>query len=105
MGTCVYGISRVVGAECLLVLYGACLLLCILGGLLFRANRTRAARTRYVLGLLITAALADIGMFFLIFPGGEYRNYGIGSTFGALLFPALLAAAAAAITAYNSDTE
>ena len=105
MVTCLYGIGRVVGAECMAVLYGACLLLCILCGFLFRCNRAPKNRKRFLLGMLIVAVCADLGMFLLLFPGGEYRNYGIGAACGAALFPLLLMAAAAALTAYHSDSD
>jgi len=103
MVTALYGIGQVQGSELTAIVYAACLFLCVGAGFLFRCNRTVNARRRLMLGIGVTASCCDVLMFVILFPGGDYQNYGIGAAYGALLYPAALVLVTVALTAWNMD--
>ena len=97
-----YAIGRVVGAEILMAGFGICAVLYGLCCFLIRENRGKKSRRRVLLGFLIAAVACDLLWFLFYFPGGEYRNYGLGGVFAVFLWPCLLLLAGAIVTAYNA---
>lgn len=103
MITCLYGIGRFNGAVILATIYGVVLLACIGIGLLFRCNREKAGKKRLLLGILAAEGIMDTLLFLILFPNGSYRNYGVGASYGAMLYPLLLLTVTGLITAWNKE--
>ena len=101
MLTGMYGIGRFSGAEVVLLANGLWLMLCVGGSFLFRCNRTPGGRRRLLWGIFLAAAFCDAVMFWALFPHGNYVNHGIGAAWGMLVYPAVVFAAAALLTAWN----
>ena len=101
--TAIFAIGRVYGAELTLIIFGACLLMCMGIGMLFRCNRSRQGFKRFLVMIGAAGLCCDSLLFLLLFPGGEYRNYGIGGAYAVLLYPVALCLAAALATAWNQD--
>ena len=103
MVTCLYGIGRFNGAALLAKTNGVLVLACIGIGLLFRCNREKDGRRRLIWGLLAAEGVMDILLFLILFPDGSYRNYGIGASYGAMLYPIGLVTMTGLITAWNKE--
>ena len=101
--TGIYAIGRIYGAELILIIFGICLLLCVGIGMLFRCNRSMQGFKRFLLLIGVTACCCDGLMFLILFPGGEYQNYGIGGAYAVFLYPAALCVAAVIVTAWNQE--
>ena len=67
------------------------------------APANRRGWRRVLLGLLAAELVCDALWYWMYFPGGEYRNWGIGGVYGAALWPLVLCIAGGAVTAVNSD--
>ncbi len=75
-----------------------CALLYLLGVRLAHRNRDKAGLRRVLVGLLVAELLCDRVWMWYFYPGGDYRNPGLGGMAMLLLWPALLALTAAAVT-------
>ena len=96
-------LNKVYGAGLMLAGVLVCTALYLAVGLIPRCGRTRKGRRTVLLGLLCGEVLCDVAWWFLYFPGGEYRNYGIGGVYGALLWPLALFVVGAAVGGINAD--
>ena len=96
-------LDNVYGAGVMLAGVLVCAALYLAGGLIPRCGRTRKGRKTVLLGLLCGEAVCDLAWWLIYFPGGEYRNYGIGGVYGALLWPLALFIIGAVVGAINAD--
>lgn len=95
-------LDNVYGGGVMLAGVLVCAALYLAVGLIPRRGRTRKGRRTVLLGLLCGEAVCDLAWFLLYFPGGEYRNYGIGGVYGALLWPLALFIIGAAVGGINA---
>lgn len=100
-----YTLGKVSGAEFMLVGVLVCALIYLAVCLPLGANRTGRGPRRVLLALLIADLVCDALWYVMYFPGGEYRNWGIGGVFGAALWPLLLCIAGGVVTALNEERE
>lgn len=104
MVTMLYGFGRINGSWLMLVLYLVSYVLYLGCCFLFRYNRGRIARRRILLTPLVLTELADPVLFLILFPGGQYYNYGIGGAWAViLLWPTAAILTGAIVTALNRD--
>lgn len=96
-----YSVARVVGGELLLLTWGICAAIYLAVGFVRRKGRARKGRYQLLIGLLVSEVLVDVIFFLTFFPGGEYRNWGVGSVSVVGLWPAALLAAYAITTVFG----
>lgn len=100
-----YSVARVVGGELLLLTWGICAAIYLAVGFVRRKGRGRKGRYQLLIGLLIgllvSEVLVDVIFFLTFFPGGEYRNWGVGSVSVVGVWPAALLAAYAITTVFG----
>ena len=87
-----YSVTRVIGGDLLLLIWGICTEIYLVCGFVRRKERGRKGRYQLLIGLLISEVLVDIVFFPTFFPGGEYHNWGVGSVSVVGLWPAALLA-------------
>ncbi len=91
-------LQSVQGGGVLLAGWLGCALLYLLGTRLAHRNRDKAGLLRVLAGLLLAELLCDRVWMWYFYPGGDYRNPGLVGMGMLLLWPALLALTAAAVT-------
>lgn len=96
-----YSVARVAGGELLLLTWGICAAIYLAVGFVRRKGRGRKGRYQLLIGLLVSEVLVDFIFFLTFFPGGEYRNWGVGSVSVVGLWPAALLAAYAITTVFG----
>ena len=96
-----YSVARVVGGELLLLTWGICAAIYLAVGFVRRKGRGRKGRYQLLIGLLVSEGLVDVIFFLTFFPGGEYRNWGVGSVSVVGVWPAALLAAYAITTVFG----
>lgn len=103
MIACIRFLNGVQGGQYVLIGTAALLVLCIAFALGFEFNRTRKGAAVLMLALFLALAVCDIVWNAVYFPGGSYKNYGLGGIFGLLLVLLLPIAAfiAAAVNEKN----
>lgn len=100
-----YTLGKLNGAEVMLAGVLVCALIYLAVCLLLRTNRKGRGVRRVLLALLISELVCDALWYVMYFPGGEYRNWGIGGVYGAALWPLLLFVAGGVVTALNEERE
>ena len=90
MITAIYSVKRVVGGDLLLLVWGVCAVIYLVCGLWRGRARGKGGRRWLLVGLLVSEGLVDTCCFPVFFPGGEYRNWGVGSIYVVFLWPAAL---------------
>ncbi len=100
----VYSMGHVVGAEVWALIALVCALLYMGVCCLFRYNRSRQGMKRILLGLLAAEAVYDVACAVILYPGGEYHNYGLGSAYMVLfIWFGLLAFSGLVLTGINAQ--
>ena len=99
----VFSIGRITGAGMMLAGVLLCAALYLALSLLPRGSRSKAGVRTVLLGLLVSELACDLLWYVIYFPGGEYRNYGIGGVYGVLLWPLALLITGGIAASVNSD--
>lgn len=86
-----YSVQHVYGADVWLIAAVGCAAAYLVLCGLFRRNRSRRGIAAVVLGLLAAEMICDWVWASAFYPGGEYRNYGLGGSYMlVLIWPGLL---------------
>ncbi len=99
----VYSLGRVVGAEIWVLIALVCVLLYVGACCLFRSNRSRRGLKRILLALLAIEIVYDVVCAVILYPGGEYHNYGLGAASAVLIWPGLLLFTGLVMTGTNTQ--
>lgn len=103
MLSAIYSVSRVVGGDLMLLVWAVCTVIYLACGLLRRKSRGKRGRRQLIAGLLVSELLVDISASGIFFPGGEYRNWGVGGVYAAVLWPAALLTAYTLTAAFGAE--
>ena len=103
MLTAIYSVPRVVGGAMLLLVWGICSVVYLACGLLRRKKQGKRGRRKLLAGLLVSEVLVDAFCFLVLFPGGESHNWGVGSMFVVVLWPAALLTAYALTAVFGAE--
>lgn len=87
----------------MLLIWVVCTVIYLACGLFRRKNRGKRGRRQLLVGLLILEVLVDAFCFPVFFPGGEYRNWGVGGAYVIVLWPAVLLAAYALTAVFGAE--
>ncbi len=104
MITSLYGLGRFNGAEICLALWIGCYMLYLGVCFVFPVNRAASSRKRVLLWPMVPMEVCDVCLLLILFPCGDYRNYGIGAAWGmVLLMPAIMLLAGCLVTGVNRE--
>ena len=100
-----YTLGKINGAEVMLAGVLVCALVYLAICLLLGVGRKERGIQRVLCALLVAEAVCDVLWYVMYFPDGQYRNWGIGGVYGAVLWPLLLFLAGVEVTVRNKGGE